>query len=312
MSENIPSRGHLGTERPNPRTMDLDELSVLAALEKIQAEDAELPAVLAAARPSIAAAIELITEHLRGGGRLLYVGAGTSGRLGVLDAVECPPTFQSSPDLVQGVLAGGESAMFRSVEGAEDSRTEAQQLLVERQLTANDVVFGISAGGTTPFVLAALEFAAQLGAATVMLACVPFEEVPDRADVSIRLDTGPEVLQGSTRMKAGTATKMALNSISTLVMTGLGKVHGNRMVDVQTLGNDKLRDRGIRMIAELCELERDEAARWLDRAGGQVKLAVLMQHSGLDAATALARLSEVGGVLRTALARSDAAPPSPS
>ena len=302
--EPVLSRAHVASEAPNPRTEGLDVLSVREALERIQAEDARLVAALAAAADSIAATAELVAARLAAGGRLFYVGAGTSGRLGVLDAVECPPTFQSAPDEVQALIAGGEEAMFRAVEGAEDDAEAAAVELGERGLGARDVVLGISASGTTPYVHGALDFARQRGAASVMLACVPFDNVPDTADLSIRVDTGPEVIAGSTRLKAGTATKMVLNSISTLVMVQLGKVHGNRMVDVNTSGNAKLLDRGIRLVSELCDLEREPAAALLERAGGRVKLAVVMHARGVDSVAAEELLAAAGGHLRGALAGS--------
>lgn len=297
----LPSRGHLDTERANPRSSDLDTLSLGEALAVFEHEDATLPAIVAAAHESIVAALELIVERLRCGGRLFYVGAGTSGRLGVLDAVECPPTFQSPPEQVQGVLAGGSEAMFNSVEGTEDDEAAAPATLREQSLSAADVVFGITAGGTTPYVHGALRFAASVGAGTIFLACVPHRAVPDSADVSIRLETGPELLQGSTRLKAGTATKMVLNSISTLTMVALGKVHGNRMVDVDTRGNTKLRDRGLRLIEQLCGLDRSTASDFLDRAGGSVKLAILMHARNLDRTAARTLLERNGGFLRRAL-----------
>jgi N-acetylmuramic acid 6-phosphate etherase len=295
----------VASEAANPRTEGLDELSVREALARIQAEDARLPAALEAAAEEIARAVELISARLARGGRLFYVGAGTSGRLGVLDAVECPPTFQSAPELIRGLLAGGREAMFSALEGAEDSLEAAAQELRQLELSERDVVFGISASATTPYVQGALRCARERGAASVMLACVPFDNVPDEAEVSIRIDTGPEVLAGSTRMKAGTATKLALNSISTLVMVRLGKVHGNRMVDVNTRGNVKLLDRGIRLVGELCGLEREASARALEAARGSVKLAVLMQRRGVEAARAEALLARAGGRLREALAAGD-------
>ncbi len=302
MSTNpLPSRGHLETERANPRSSDLDTLSLGRALILFEAEDATLPSIVAAAHDSVLAAIELIVGRLRRGGRLFYVGAGTSGRLGVLDAVECPPTFQSAPEQIQGVIAGGPEAVFQSVEGAEDDGDAAAETLRARDLCATDVVFGISAGGTTPYVHGALRHAAEVGAGSIFLACVPVEAAPDDADVSIRLATGPELLQGSTRLKAGTATKMVLNSISTLVMVALGKVYGNRMVDVETRGNVKLRDRGVRLIEELCEVERERATELLDAADGSVKVAILMQARGLDREAAGDRLERCEGCLRLAL-----------
>jgi N-acetylmuramic acid 6-phosphate etherase len=301
VSRAIPSRAHIATEAANPRTEELDTLSIADALTIVQREDARIHSAIAAAHAEIAAAITLIHERLQRGGRLFYVGAGTSGRLGVLDAVECPPTFRSSKEQVQGILAGGQGAMFESLEGAEDSDSEAAQELRARNLEAKDVVFGITAGGTTPFVHGALAFACEVEAGSVMLACVPFDQAPDQADVSIRLATGPEILQGSTRLKAGTATKLVLNSISTLVMVQLGKVFGNRMVDVNTSGNIKLQDRGIRLVQELCELDRTQAEECLAAAGGEVKLALLMHKLGLGREEARALIKGHAGHLRRAL-----------
>lgn len=301
MSGEVPERGHLATEHSNPATRGLDALPVEEALERIQAEDLRVHEAVAAARTDIARAVELVTERLRAGGRLFYVGAGTSGRLGVLDAVELPPTFQSDPELVQGLLAGGEGAMFRAVEGAEDSAEDAAKELRARGLSAGDAVLGITAGGTTPFVHGAIAEARRVGAGTLFFACVPTEQVEDEAEVSIRVLTGPEVLRGSTRLKAGTATKLVLNQLSTLVMSRLGKVHDNLMVDVNTGGNIKLLDRGIRLVAELCELDREAARSALEAADGHVKLAVVMQRLGLDAVTAEQRLAACEGSLRRTL-----------
>ena len=265
------------------------------------AEDARVPAAVASARGAIARTIEMAAERLGRGGRLIYVGAGTSGRLAALDAAECPPTFQCPPEQVQAVLAGGPRAATRSIEGAEDSAEDGRAAMDERGVAEPDLVLGISAGGTTPFVHAALERAAELGAATAFLACVPREEAPDRAQVSIRIPTGAEVVAGSTRLKAGTATKLALNAISTLTMARLGKVHGNLMVDLDTRGSAKLIDRGRRIVVELTGLEAPEAASLLERADGRVKLAVLMHRAGLDPGAARARLRASGGSLRRAL-----------
>ena len=295
-------RAHLATERLNPASANLDTLSTAAALRVFREEDARVLHALEAAAPELEEAIELIAARLAAGGRLFYLGAGTSGRLGVLDAVECPPTFQSPPELVQGVLAGGERAMFEAVEGAEDSASAGAEELLARGLAARDVVLGITAGGTTPYVHGGLAAARELGAATVFLACVPREEAPDSADVSIRLETGPEVLQGSTRLKAGTATKMALNTISTLVMARLGKVYQNRMVDVNTGGNAKLWARGLRLVSELALVDHERAAEWLEAAEGSVKVAVLMARRGLGREAALEELKRCGGSLRLALA----------
>jgi len=294
-------RGHLATERDNPRSAELDRLDAATAFDLMCAEDASVAPAVAAARESIVAAIELVAGRLRDGGRLFYVGAGTSGRLGALDAAECPPTFHSEPQQVQAVVAGGAAALAGAVEGAEDSPGAAGEELARRGLCGRDVVFGICAGGTTPFVHGALAFARGRGAATVFLACVPADEAPDAADVSIRVLTGPELVTGSTRLKAGTATKLVLNAVSTLAMVRLGKVYGNRMVDLAAGANSKLRDRALRLVAELCDLSREEAAAALERAEGDVKTAVVMRRLGLPTGPARERLERARGSLRRAL-----------
>lgn len=294
-------REHLATERPNPRSEGLDQMSVAEAFDVFDAEDMLVPEAVYAARPEIVQAIEMVVERLSVGGRLIYVGAGTSGRLATLDAVECPPTFQSDPEQVQGRIAGGPEALLRSIEGAEDSVELGRAIVAD--VGIDDVVFGIAAGGTTPFVHGALAAAKQVGAATIFLACVSRENVPDDADVSIRIPTGPEVLAGSTRLKAGTATKLVLNRITTIAMARLGKVYGNRMVDVNTHGNEKLAARGAQILSELTGLARDAAMRLLERADGSVKVGAVMHHLSLDADAARRRLKETGGFLRTALER---------
>jgi N-acetylmuramic acid 6-phosphate etherase len=295
-------RGHLSTEQRNPVSRSLDRLSVAQAVELIQTEDAGVHAALRKARPEIVRAIELVVERFERGGRLLYVGAGTSGRLANLDAVECPPTFQTDPRTVQAVVAGGEQALRGAVEGAEDDAAAARRALEELELSAKDVVFGVSAGGTTPFVHAAIELARERRAATVFLACVPFDQAPDLAEVSIRVVTGPEVLAGSTRLKAGTATKLVLNTVTTVAMARLGKVHENLMVDLDTRANAKLVERGARIVATLTELSSEAARELLERAKGQVKVAVVMHELACDAARAEHLLAEAGGSLRRALA----------
>jgi len=294
-------RGQLSTEAIHPASEALDRMSVSAAVELMTREDSGVAEAVDAARADIAAAIELVVDRLRAGGRLIYVGAGTSGRLGMLDAAECPPTFQSSPELVQGVIAGGERALLHAVEGAEDSREDGATMMAARGIGPADVVFGITAGGTTPYVHGALEAARARGARTVFFACVARAEVPDTADVSIRVLTGPEVIAGSTRLKAGTATKMVLNMVSTLTMVQLGKVHGNLMVDVNTAGSEKLQDRGERLVQHIAAMSRDEARSLLIRASGSVKLAVLVHLRGLNVDEASARLRAAGGHLRRAL-----------
>lgn len=295
-------RGGFPTERANPASAELDRLSLEDAFDVVNREDAGVAAAVARARPAVVAAVALVAERLAAGGRLIYVGAGTSGRLGALDAVECPPTFGIEPGTVQAILAGGDAALVRSVEGAEDARDAGAAEVGAREVGAADVVFGIAAGGTTPFVHGALDAARARGAATIFLACVSAAEAPDAADVSIRVVTGPEVLAGSTRMKAGTATKLVLNTVTTLAMTRLGKVHGNLMVDVATGGNAKLRARGTRLVAELCAVDAARAEELLRAADGRVKLAVVMGRLGLAPKAARARLAACGDDLRRALA----------
>lgn len=294
-------RDHFETERPNPASERLDELSIEDAFDVVNGEDARIAAAVAAAKPAIVRAIEIASERLARGGRLVYVGAGTSGRLGVLDASECPPTFQTHPELVQGIIAGGPTALTTAVEGAEDSRESGAAAVRERGVNERDVVVGIAAGGTTPFVHGALDEARARRAATVFLACVPREQAPDTADVSIRVVTGPEVVAGSTRMKAGTATKLVLNTLSTLVMVRLGKVHGNLMVDVNTRGNAKLWQRGIGLVARVTGVDRAEAERLLTAGDGQVKVACVLHAHGGTSDEARERLARAGGVLRRAL-----------
>ncbi|MCZ6597310.1 MAG: N-acetylmuramic acid 6-phosphate etherase [Planctomycetota bacterium] len=294
-------RDQLTTERRNPASTDLDRLSVGDAFDLFQAEDAGVADAVARAKDAIVQAVELVAERLARGGRLVYVGAGTSGRLGVLDAAECPPTFLTDPGRVVGLIAGGEEALRRAVEGAEDDPEAARDALEELGLGADDVVFGISAGGTTPYVHAALAAARERGAATIFLACVPTEEAPDEADVSIRVVTGPEPLTGSTHLKAGTATKLVLNRVSTLAMVRLGKVHDNLMVDLDTRGNAKLVARGVSILCTLTGLDRVAAADLLELAEGRVKVAAVMHARGVDAAEARALLEAAGGFLRGAL-----------
>jgi len=294
-------RGHLLTEQANPRSTDLDTLSTTDLVELFCEEDRRPQEAVAAAAPALTAAVEAIADRLRRGGRLFYLGAGTSGRLGVLDAAECPPTFCSDPELVQGVLAGGAPALLRSSEGLEDLLDAGREDLQARGFTAADALVGIAAGGTTPYVRGGLEFARGLGALAIAMACVPADQVPMPCDIDIRLLTGPELLTGSTRLKAGTATKMALNILSTGVMVRLGKVYGNRMVDV-AVTNAKLEDRALRILEDLAGVSRDQGRDLLAASGGSVKLALLMAQRGLSAAAGRERLAACGGQLRQALA----------
>ncbi len=311
MSEPGGDRGHLLTERPNPASEALDRLPTAALVALFCANDLLPQQAVAAAAPALAAAIDAIGERLAGGGRLFYLGAGTSGRLGVLDAAECPPTFCSPPELVQGVLAGGAAALLRSSEGLEDLREAGRDDLIDRGFGPADALVGIAAGGTTPYVLGGLAHARAIGALSVAMACVPADQAAMPCDIDIRLLTGPELLTGSTRLKAGTATKMALNILSTGVMVRLGKVFGNRMVDV-AVTNSKLEDRALRILRDLAGVPRQEGQELLRRAEGSVRLALLMAASGLEADAARAALERHGPGLRQALEALGVSLPSPS
>ena len=298
--EVLKTRGHLLTEQINHNSQTLDQLSALELVDLFNREDIQPLLAIAHVREPLAQAIDITSDALRHGGRLFYVGAGTSGRLGVLDAAECPPTFCTPPELVQGIIAGGAGALVRSSENLEDRAEDGHQAIAHRQITDLDVVVGITAGGTTPFVHGALDAARQRGATTMFIACVPSEQVPVEADVDIRLLVGPEILAGSTRLKAGTVTKMALNILSTGVMVKLGKVYGNRMVDV-AVTNQKLEDRALRMIMDLTEVSREQAVILLKDSGQSVKLALLMHWTGLDAAAGKTLLEQYNGNLRQAV-----------
>ena len=289
------------TERRNPRTADIDLASPAEIVALINAEDRTVADAVATQRAEIARAVAMAEETFRGGGRLFYVGAGTSGRLGVLDAAECPPTFGTDPEMVQGIIAGGAPALTRAQEGAEDRPGEAARDLAAHGVRAGDLVIGIAASGTTPYVRAALEHARATGARTVIVACSPPPAaVLDVSDVAIVPITGPEVVTGSTRMKAGTATKLVLNTITTGAMIRLGKTYGNLMVDLRAT-NDKLRDRSERIVMEVGGVGREQAHDVLRRAGGGVKLAIVMQLLGLSREEAERALEEGGGVIRRVL-----------
>jgi N-acetylmuramic acid 6-phosphate etherase len=296
----VEERGHLLTEQVNPYSQNLDQLTSLELVDLFNREDAQTIAAIAQARTELATAIDRTAEALRQGGRLFYVGAGTSGRLGVLDAAECPPTFCTSPELVQGIIAGGAGALLRSSEGLEDQAEDGMQAIAQHQITNLDVVVGITAGGTTPYVHGALHATRQRGATTILIACVPIAQVKAAVDIDIRLLVGPEVLTGSTRLKAGTVTKLALNTLSTGVMVRLGKVYGNRMVDV-AVTNKKLHDRALRILQDLTDLSREAAAVLLEQSDRQVKLALLMHWTGLDAIAGRQLLAAHQGNLRQAV-----------
>ncbi|HEY2140200.1 MAG TPA: N-acetylmuramic acid 6-phosphate etherase, partial [Chthoniobacterales bacterium] len=261
------------TEQRNPRSENLEKLGARDLVALFVEEESFVQEALRKETASLARAVEMVTGSLRGGGRLFYVGAGTSGRLGVLDASEIPPTFSASPDKVQGIIAGGVAALSRSVEGAEDERGGGALAIEERGVTRADVVCGITASGRAPFVLGALAQAKKLGAQTILLTCNAERDRVGDCDLEIDLPTGPELLTGSTRLKAGTATKIALNIISTGAMVALGKVRGNLMIDL-TISNTKLRDRAVRLVAELAKCDANEAAQRLELHSWNVRAAL--------------------------------------
>ena len=293
-------RSNLLTERRLPESMRLDSLSIEQALELMNAQDAVAIAAVAAVRGEVAQAVKIVAAALAAGGRLIYFGAGTSGRLGVLDAAECPPTFSSDPTQIQGVIAGGDGAMFKAVEGAEDNASAGAAAVDDKKLGPNDVALGIAAGGTTPFVRGALAQAKTRGAKTIFLCCVAAAADEPAVDLIIRPLTGPEVLTGSTRLKAGTATKLVLNQITTLAMVQLGKVYENLMVDLRCT-NQKLWDRGARIVATLTGLNREKSLEILKHADGRVKVAIVMERRKISAGEAQKLLDAQGGILRKVL-----------
>lgn len=287
----------LATEQSHPKSGNLDQLSPRALVRLMNREDRQALKAVARAQGPIAQAILLIAAHMKTGGRLFFVGAGTSGRLGVVEAAECPPTFNTPPGLIQAIMAGGPSAVFRSKEGAEDSEMDAAAA-VRRKVRRGDIVVGIAASGVTPFVRTALRVSRMRGARTILVTCNP--SVRERVDVKIPLATGAEVLTGSTRLKAGTTCKMTLNMLTTGAMVQLGKVYGNRMVDLQPKSK-KLVARGIRLIRDLTGCSQAEAERLFQQARGRIKTAVVMAQKGLSYPSARRRLADVNGYLRKAL-----------
>jgi len=300
----VPDYGALPTERSNPRTRALDRLSTASLVATITREDRRAAASVVRVRRPLGRAVDLVAGTLRSGGRLVYLGAGTSGRLGVLDAAECPPTFGVPPTSVVGVIAGGRRALWRAVEGAEDRGRDARRALARLGVGPRDVVCGICASGVTPFVLAGLREARRVGARTVCVTCAPSAATAALADVLIAPRPGPEVLTGSTRMKAGLATKMVLHTLTTGAMVRLGKVYGNLMVDVRP-GSRKLRARALRIVEALTGLPPEAARALTRRAGGQPAVALVMHRLGLDATAARRRLRLHGGRLRAALGETD-------
>jgi len=292
------------TEQRNPRSTNLDAMSTLDAVRLVNEEDRSAVEAVASQSASIAAAVDLAVDRMARGGRLFYVGAGTSGRLGVLDASECPPTFGTDPERVQGIIAGGLEALIRSQEGAEDNRDRGAEETRERQVDANDVVVGIAASGVTPYVHGALEAARSLGAGTIFFTCNPASTEQVEVDVAIATAVGPEVVTGSTRLKAGTATKLVLNTISTLTMVKLGKVYENLMVDVQPM-SAKLHDRARRILGALTGLSETEAATVIEAAGNDLKTAIVQTKRAVSVETARDLLKKHNGVVRSALEDQD-------
>ncbi len=292
---------HLTTESVNPDSSMVDTFSALQIVNLLQAEDAKALAAVALVAEPIAQAIDLVARALGRGGRLIYMGAGTSGRLGVLDASECPPTFGSDPGQVVGLIAGGDRALRNPVEGAEDSPQQGEADLMALRPTSDDVVMGIATSGRTPYVIGGLLQARRLGAATIGLVCNRPSAMDSCVDLMIAPIVGPEVLSGSTRMKAGTATKLVLNAITTGSMIRLGKTYGNRMVDLKPL-NEKLRIRSRRIVREIAGVDDQSAIRYLSETSGRLKPALVMALSGVDSATADRLLAENQGLVRLAAA----------
>jgi N-acetylmuramic acid 6-phosphate etherase len=288
------------TEQRNPASERIDSLSALQIVQLMNSEDAKVAHAVRCEAVSIARAVETVADRLKHGGRLIYIGAGTSGRLGVLDAAECPPTFNTDPNKIVGIIAGGPAAMFRAVEGAEDVRQSAVRDLKEIGLCKDDVLFGIATSGRTPYVLAGLEYARQLGAATIGLSCNQDAALAKCAELTITPVVGPEVVSGSTRLKAGTATKMVLNTVTTGAMVLLGKTYGNLMVDLRAT-NSKLVDRTRRIVMMLTSLSGDDSERLLAQCGGELKTAIVAHCSNVDPKEARRRLDEADGHLRRAL-----------
>lgn len=295
------------TEQPSDELSGLDLATPLEIVTAMNTADKTVAQAVEAALPQVAAAVDAIVLKLRAGGRLFYVGAGTSGRLGVLDAAECRPTFNTPPELVQAIMAGGPAALLEAVEGAEDSEELAAQDLNKRQVCAADVVVGVTASGRTPYVIAALDYARSVGARTVSITCNQCALISEHADVAIEVPTGAEILMGSTRLKAGTAQKMVLNMISTATMIRLGKSYRNLMVDLNA-SNGKLRERSLRIIMFATGLSYDRSAEALSRADGSLKRAILMILKDVDQQTADQLLDDAKGSLRAALEGAESAP----
>lgn len=290
--------GHLLTEKANPRTVNIDELSCSEIIDLISGEDQEAFNAVSREKDSLSRAADMVFRSLERGGRVFFVGAGTSGRLGVMEAAECPPTFGTGPETVQAVMAGGRDAVWNAVEGAEDSVTASVKALRGKQLSGDDIVVGIAASSGTPFVISALEYARTVGCASILISCSEPETTP--AELAITLLVGPEVIVGSTRLKAATATKMALNMITTTAMVLLGKTYGNLMVDLNPTSS-KLVDRAMRIIMDICGVGEEEASSLFSEARGNLKVAVVMKLKGLSLDESVELLGKSGGSLKRAL-----------
>lgn len=301
MAENLlQTLSTLITEQRNPNSMNVDSLSALEIVQLMNEEDKQVPLAIEKCLPQIAQAVERIVAAFQQGGRLVYIGAGTSGRLGVLDASECPPTFGVSPEIVKGIIAGGERALRHPIEGAEDSKTQAVVDLQTIQFSSKDVLVGIAASGRTPYVIGALEYAKSLGSVTVSIASNPNSAMANIVDIAIDTVVGPEVLTGSSRLKSGTAQKLVLNMLTTASMILMGKCYQNLMVDVQA-SNEKLKARAIRIVMQATDCDKALAEETLKQADQNAKLAIMMILSGLDRAQAEALLEKHQGKLQLAL-----------
>ncbi len=295
----IAELGQLVSEARNPDTMQIDLMSTPQILAAMNAQDAQVAGAVEKVLPEIAQAVDRIVEAFKAGGRLIYFGAGTSGRLGVLDASECPPTFGVSEDMVVGIIAGGDHALRHPIEGAEDDPSEGRSDLEKAQISAKDVVVGIAVSGRTPYVIGGLEYARSVGATTVALSCNPGSAIARLADIAISPVVGPEALTGSTRLKSGTAQKLVLNMLTTASMIRIGKSYENLMVDV-SVSNEKLAARAIRILVEVADCSAEDAERYLVASNNNVKLAILMALTGLDADAAQTALTNADGFLRRA------------
>ena len=290
------------TEQDNPKTASIDKASTLEAVRLINNEDKLVAAAIEKVLPQVAQAIDQIVERLQNGGRLFYIGTGTSGRIGVLDASEIPPTYGVSYDLVQGVIAGGYDALYKATESSEDNKEQGAKDLKARGLTAKDAVVGIAASGRTPYTIGAVKYARGLGCFTACIVCNPDSKIKEEVEVAIVPIVGPEAITGSTRMKAGTAQKLILNMISTVAMIRLGYVHGNRMTNMKA-SNEKLQDRAVRIISEETGIERSAAEKLMEDAGGDLRVALVMQEAGLSREKAVELLKQSDFSIKDAIAK---------